>query len=170
MKSNLKEMRWLIMVCLSGVVVAFVLTLSSCGGDDGTDPTPEPTVGEQVLSNLVASQWKVKSVTVDGSDKSSSFPGLTITFTSSATTNGKPSSFSGSFTASNGEPVWPLSGNWTIPDIAVGSKLQRSDGIEIQLIEVTETSLKMSLPWSKNTLGPGRIESIKGQHVFTMGK
>jgi hypothetical protein len=145
-----------------------VFSFSSCGGDGGDDP--EPTAGEKVLINLVASQWKVKSVTVDGADKSSLFPNLSITFVSSASVNGKPTAFSGTFTTVNGGSVWPALGNWNINDIAVGSKLTRSDGLEIQLTEVTETSLKMSLAWNKTTIGPGRVESVKGQHIFSMGK
>jgi hypothetical protein len=30
--------------------------------------------------------------------------------------------------------------------------------------------LKLELVWSKNTLGPGRIQSVSGKHIFTFGK
>lgn len=171
MKFTLKKIQTIVILGATGLVLMFVLLLSSCGGDGGTDPTPEPepTAGEKVLINLVASAWKMKSVAVDGVDKSSLFTGLTISFTSSASSNGKPTAFSGSFTTTNGGPVWPASGNWTITDQTTGASLSR-DGLAIQLTEVTESSLKMSLNWNKDTFGPGRVESIKGQHVFTMGK
>lgn len=160
------------MIVISGIVLVSMLFLISCGGDGGADPnpTPEPTAGEKVLVNLVASAWKVKSVTVDGTDRSSLFPGLTISFSSSASTNGKPTAFSGSFTSTNGGQVWPASGNWTITDPTTGALLSRGDGVAIQLTEATEASLKMTLTWNRNTFGPGRTKSVKGQHIFTMGK
>jgi hypothetical protein len=64
--------------------------------------------------------------------------------------------------------VWP-SGSWSFTD-ANATAFNRGDGISVQLTTLTETSLVMSLAWNKNTLGSGRVESIKGQHVFTMGK
>jgi hypothetical protein len=146
----------------SGIIAVLMLT-SSCGGD--TEPEPEPTAGDAVLANLASGQWKVSSVTVDGADKSSLFTNLTITFSTSA-----PGTFSGSFSATNGGPVWPATGTWTITDPAVGSSLSRGDGTTIQLTEVTTNSLKMSLAWSKNTFGPGKTGSVKGQHIFSFSK
>lgn len=141
-------------------VSAFALLLSSCKG--GKDP--EPSVGDKAISNLIASPWKVVSVTVDGIDKTSLFTGFTITFT-------KSSANTGGYSTVNGGVLWPASGQWTIADMNTANSFQRSDGVEVQLAaEVTATSLKMSLASNKNTFGPGRIESIKGQHVFTMGK
>ena len=131
--------------------------LISCGGGGGDDPIPEKTKAEEVTAKLTASQWKVGSVTVDGVDQSSLFKNFNITFSST------------NFTTTNGGVVWPASSNWSFTDTnATG--FSRSDGITVQLQEITDTSLKMSMAWSKNTLGPGRIESVKGQHVFTMGK
>ena len=164
MKTTIKtHIGALMMVALLSVVGM----LSSCGG---SEPNPEPTAGDLVLASLATSPWKVKSVTVDGVDKSSMFADLTITFTSNQSLDGKPSAFSGSFTATNGGVVWPATGTWTITDPTVGSSLSRSDGVTIQLSEASATSIKMSLAWSKNTFGAGRVGSVKGQHVFTMGK
>jgi hypothetical protein len=153
-------------------VTAFLLSLSSCGGDGGDDPDPkdpELTQGEKVVASLVKSSWKVASVTVDGADQLNLFTDFTIQFSPSSSSNGKPS-FSGSYSTTKGGPVWPSSGNWTIGDVNAAGSFQRSDGITVTLSQVTETSLKMTLTWSKNTFGPGRSESIKGQHVFTMSK
>jgi hypothetical protein len=148
------------MIIRSIVVIVFLFACSqliSCGGGGGDDPTPEKTKAEEVTAKLTASQWKVGSVTVDGVDQSSLFKNFNITFSST------------NFTTTNGGVVWPASSNWSFTDTnATG--FSRSDGITVQLQEITDTSLKMSMAWSKNTLGPGRIESVKGQHVFTMGK
>jgi hypothetical protein len=144
----------------STIAIAFLFACSqliSCGGGGGDDPAPEKTAAELTTAKLTASQWKVGSVTVDGVDQSALFKSFNITFTAT------------SFSTTNGGVVWPASSNWSFTD-ANATGFSRSDGITVQLQEITDTSLKMSMAWSKNTLGPGRIESVKGQHVFTMGK
>jgi hypothetical protein len=143
----------------STIAIAFLLACSqliSCGGGGG-DPEPEKTKAEEVTAKLTAGQWKVGLVTVDGVDQSALFKSFNITFTAT------------SFSTTNGGVVWPASSTWSFTD-ANATGFSRSDGITVQLQEITDTSLKMSMAWSKNTLGPGRIESVKGQHVFTMGK
>jgi hypothetical protein len=144
----------------SMITIAFLaacLQFISCGSGGGDDPTPEKTKAEEVTAKLTASQWKVGSVTVDGVDQSTLFKNFNITFSST------------NFTTTNGGVVWPASSNWSFTD-QNATGFSRSDGITVQLQEITDTSLKMSLAWSKNTFGTGRIESVKGQHVFTMGK
>jgi hypothetical protein len=141
--------------------IAFLVACSqfmSCGSGGGDDPEPEKTAAELTTAKLTASPWKVGTVTVDGTDQSSLFKNFTITFTSSG------------FTTANGGVVWPASSNWSFTDANATSFSRGGDGVTVQLQEITDSSLKMSLAWSKNTLGPGRIESVKGQHVFTMGK
>jgi hypothetical protein len=138
---------------------AFSISLSSCKGKD-----TEPSVGDKAVLNLVASPWKVVSVSVGGADRTSLFTGFTITFS-------KASANTGGYTSLKGGVVWPASGQWTIADMTTATtSFQRSDGVEVTLTEVTATSLKMSLAWGKNTFGPGRTGSVSGQHVFTMGK
>ena len=144
----------------SVIAIAFLVACAqfmSCGSGGGDDPAPEKTAAELTTAKLTASQWKVGSVTVDGVDQSALFKSFNITFTAT------------SFSTTNGGVVWPASSNWSFTD-ANATGFSRSDGITVQLQEITDTSLKMSMAWSKNTLGPGRIESVKGQHVFTMGK
>lgn len=139
---------------------AFALLLSSCGGGSNDLAL---TAGDKAVVNLVAGPWKVVSVTVDGVDKTSLFTGFTITFT-------KSSANTGGYSTANGGAVWPATGQWTIGDMNTAGSFLRSDGLEVLLTEITDTSLKMSLAWTKNTFGPGRIESISGQHVFVVGK
>ena len=114
------------------------------------------TPAQQVAAILTASPWKVQSVTVDGAS-SSLFTNFTITFGAST------------FTTVNGGEVWPSSSSWVFTDVNA-SAFTRGDGLTVQLTEVTSTSLKMRLTWSKNTFGPGRVSSISGQHNFVMGK
>jgi hypothetical protein len=94
---------------------------------------------------------------VDGVNKNDLYEGLSLTFTSTG------------FTSIGGEPVWPSSGSWTF---VVGSakSITRSDGVVVTIDEVTEVTLTMSLTWTENTLGSGRIRSVEGEHVFVMVK
>jgi hypothetical protein len=141
------------------VSLLFLLACSnliSCGSSN-SDPAPTTkTPAELATAKLVASPWKVNTVTVDGVDKTTLFTNFTITFAAS------------SYTQTNGGPVWP-SGSWSFTD-ANATAFSRGDGISVQLTTLTENSLVMSLTWNKKTFGPGRIESIIGQHIFTMGK
>lgn len=126
----------------------------SCGSKGGD---PGLTVAEQVKAKLIAHSWKVITVTVDGVDKTTLFTNFSITFAAT------------SFTTTNGGLVWPSSSTWSFTDTNA-TAFTRGDGLIVQLLEATDTSLKMGLTWNKNTFGPGRIESVSGQHVFVMGK
>ena len=137
-------------------LLAFGLVqLSSCKSS-GSDPAP-PTVEETVKTSLTSGQWKIQSTSADGVDQSALFKNMTMSFDAS-----------GNLTTVNGGALWQASDQWTLTNGATG--FTRKDGIVVQLQEVTTTSLKMSFAWSKSTLGPGRIGSIKGQQLFVMTK
>jgi hypothetical protein len=148
----------ILIACTCVVFLGFALVLSSCGGAGGDEP--EPSATEKAIKNLTTSPWKVVSVTVDGTNQSALFTGLHIEFRS------QPSF---SYTATNGGMVWPSTGGWSFTD-NTATVINRGDGLTIQITNLTETSLVMSLAWTKNTFGGGREGSIGGQHVFTMGK
>ncbi len=130
------------------LLMAAMVLLGSCKKGSG-EVTPD------VAALLKSGTWKVKTVTVDGSDKLSLFTGLTLTFSTS------------SLSTINGEPVWPGSGTWALN--SDGTIITRGDGLTVTIDNISETSLGLSLVWGKNTLG-GRIGSVKGNHVFTFGK
>ncbi len=90
---------------------------------------------------------------MDGADQSGVYKGFTIKFTSTG------------FTTTNGGAVWPASGTWTFTD-ATAAVIKRDDGLPIN-VEVTDTTLKQTLTWTKTTLAGGRTSSVKGQNVFT---
>lgn len=134
-------------------MTAVLVHLTGCGGND---PAPL-SKQEEVTTKLTAATWKVQSVMVGGIDKSSVYPDLNLTFTDTG------------FTSTNGEAVWPASGTWSFTD-ANATAITRDDGLTVTLQEVTDTSLKLALTWNKTTLGPGRVASVSGQHVFSFGK
>jgi hypothetical protein len=99
----------------------------------------------------------MSSVSVDGTDKTSLYKDLSLKFTATG------------FTSTSGGVIWPASGTWTFTS-ADATAIKRDDGLEVTLQEVTDTSLKLALTWSKTTIGPGRVESVNGKHVFSFGK
>jgi hypothetical protein len=133
------------------ILALFAINLFSSCKEPVTPPTPEEITS--ALLTASGTTWKMQDVKVDGVDKSSLFTGLTLKFTA------------GSYSTTNGGPVWPASGTWTFTSDQA-TTIRRNDNIEVQ-VQVTATSLKLTLAWDKDTIGPGRTESVSGQHVFT---
>ena len=137
--------------------LAILVHLSGCKGG-ASDPTPTPvSKQDEVKAKLTSPTWKMQSVTVDGTDKTSIYKDLSLKFSATG------------FTSTNGGIVWPTTGTWTFTSTEA-TAIKRDDGLVVTLQEVTDTSLKLALTWSKTTLGSGRIESVSGQHVFSFGK
>lgn len=136
----------------NAVVLCLIFFLNSCKKED-----PAPSAEEVNTKLLTSSGWKVQSVMIDGSDQTSLFSGLVLTFTASA------------YSATNGNLVWPASGTWRFAN-AEAIKVLRSDNMEITLVEINESKLVLSLLWNKTTFAGGRSSSLKGTHTFTFSK
>lgn len=130
------------MLCLT-----FMILFTACSEE-------EPAPSDAVLSKLKSKTWKISSVQVDGVDQTTLFAGMTLTFTVK------------DYQVNPANEIWPASGTWQFSD-KEGTVIKRNDGMEITVAEITETSLKLSLQWSKNTFGAGRAASVSGQHLFT---
>lgn len=133
------------------VVMIVMIQLTSCGGKE-----PEPSQQEIVTEQLTSATWSLQDVSVDGVDQTAVYQGLTLKFTETG------------YTTTKGGLVWPASGTWSFTDDTVAT-IKREDGTEVK-VEVTDTSLKLTLTWTKTTLGAGRIESVKGLHTFVFKK
>lgn len=138
-------------IITSALFITGLLFIAGCKKDD---PQPET---DRVKGLLIANNWRIQTVTVDGTDQTASFSGLTLSFTPT------------NYTTTNGGVVWPASGSWSFSD-NTGKKILRSDGQEITVTEVSATVLKLSLTRAKGTLGPGRISSLSGKHDFNFIK
>ena len=148
-------MKTLIRILLTVPVLSVILLLSHCGGSKSNDPAPV-TEPQRVTSLMKTGTWKVQSVTVDGADQSALFKGFTLSFTDAG------------FVSVNGSAVWPSSGTWKfVSDQA--TSFTRDDGLVVTIQTVSSTQLIISLVWTKTTLGPGRVTSVKGSTVFTLG-
>jgi hypothetical protein len=133
------------------ITVSSLLLLSGCKSDD---PQPET---DRVKVLLIANAWRIQTVTVDGTDQTALFTGLTLSFTNT------------NYSTTNGGVVWPASGTWNFTD-DTAQKVLRNDGQEITVTEVTPTNLKLSLTRTTGTLSTGRVSSIAGNHVFSFIK
>jgi hypothetical protein len=131
-------------------ILAFVMLIASC------DPPAPPVPKDVVTDQLKSGSWSVNNVTIDGVS-SSTFAGMTLSFTATA------------YTSTNASPVWPASGTWSFTNDAATS-FKRDDGVDVTIDDISETSLTLSLNWNKTTLGPGRTKSVSGKHVFTLKK
>jgi len=131
-------------------IVVFLLVLSGC-----SESTPSATT--VTYNQLKANAWRISSVTVDGTDQTALFSGMTLAFTAAE------------YSTSKGGVVWPASGTWSFTD-DTGKKIKRSDNVEVLITEITDTTLKLSLNWTTGTFGPGRVSSIAGNHVFSFIK
>ena len=128
-----------------------LLFLSSCKKDN---PIPATDSVKEILK---ANIWKMTSVTVDNTDKTAVYSGLTLGFTDT------------NYSTTNGGVVWPANGTWAFAD-ATGKLITRSDGLAISVEEATTTKLSLKLTWAAPTLGGGRASSVAGVHVFVFGK
>jgi len=129
--------------------VAMFTIFTSCG--NGSD---DPSATEAALKILKSKTWQISSVTVDGTDRTPDFAGMTIAFTDDA------------LTTANGGVLWQPRNTWQFMDNRP-TAIQLGDGLEVRLVTLTKSSLITQITWNKNTYGPGRIASIQGQYVFS---
>ena len=148
--SIISKFRRMTVYVFSSAIVISLLVLSACG-----DSSPSAT--EITANQLKANTWRISSVMVDATDQTALFTNMTLSFTASE------------YTTTNGKAVWPASGTWSFTD-NTAKKIKRSDNVEVTIIEINDTSLKLSLNWATNSFGPGRVESVAGNHLFSFVK
>lgn len=136
-------------VIISIFLLSFLTYLTACKKED---PSPQ----DKVKTNLVGPIWKIKTVSVDGVDYTSSYSGMTIVFTETT------------YNTTKGGVVWPASGTWQFISTD-DTKIIRNDGLEVT-VSVTSTQLDLLLFWPTTSYGGGRSNSVKGNHVFTFTK
>jgi hypothetical protein len=138
------------------LVLVLVTALISCKEKKEDDPNlNENEKVNQLLTS--AGLWSVQSVTVDGSDQTSLYKDVKLSFTTSA------------YTTLNGGVTWPASGTWKFADDS-GRSIVRDNSLPMTINEIGEKKLVLSFTWSKATLGSGRATAIAGQHIFTFTK
>lgn len=121
------------------------------------DKTTVKSEAEKVSDLLKANTWKIQTVQVDGVDQTKLFDGLTLSFGE------------GTYTAANGQQVWPANGTWKWVD-NTGKSFTRQDNVVVTIAALTETSLTLTLNWTKTSLAGGKVSSVAGNHAFIFGR
>lgn len=144
---------------LSAIAFGVLLTFSNCGGDS----KPAVPITDQQLEKLVK-PWKIKSATLDGVDKTSTYTGflLTITGTKGAT------SFGYSTTSRPSVSPWKASGSWIFGTDPVTMMTRDADNAADKLdmtYSVNDTQLQINFTYTGK--GYTRTEAVAGNWVYT---
>jgi hypothetical protein len=132
-----------ILACICSIVFT-----QGCGKD-------EESATERTNRLLRATTWELSKLTVDGTDQTSLYSDLVLSISP------------GTYTAENGEPVWPSAGTWELTD---ASTISRDNGMTIEINALDATTLILSFQWSHTTYSGGRTESVSGNHIFEFKK
>ncbi len=135
------------------LLFSFILTVF-CQNCKKSDVVSE---SERVQGILESTGWKINAANVDGVDQISTYAGLVLNFSGS------------NYTSANGGVVWPASGTWKFSDDS-GKNIERNDGLKIIVTQATTSTLILTFNWDKTTLSSGRVQSVKGQNIFTFQK
>ena len=141
---------------LSAILISTVLFIGSCKEDP-------PSPAEQVQTKLteITGIYTVNSVTLDGNDVSSDYPGMSITLGTTKTYETSPGDY---------EPVWLSSGKFIFKDETsdppVLTSFIRDDDVEVAY-QLSGSSMSFSF----NVPNPfGRGAGIDGTYVFQCTK
>lgn len=130
---------------------ASLVLIQGCGGSENG-----PTVAEVTKMKLSAHTWNLTQALVDGVDKTNSYKGLTLRFSDAG------------YTAADVTPSWPVNGTWKF-GTDEAKTIIRGDGLQIEILEVGDATLKISYTWATATFKPGRTASFAGKHTLTFG-
>lgn len=146
-----KYVTLMIVRIMAATILIGLLAFAGCKSDEESLET------DRVKKLLTDNTWTIERVTVDGVDKTASFAELTLHFTNTH------------YTTTHGGLLWPESDNWIFTD-DTGKTIVRSDDIEMTIREISNDKLVLAFTWTSTTLGPGRIVSTAGEHVFMFGR
>jgi hypothetical protein len=139
------------------ILFSLASLLGSCSEE--TELSPE----EKVRKLLTSATWKPASgapITLEGIDvQDELFSGFTIKFTKDRVITTGTS------------PVWLRDDTWRFKGGSNATVLIRGmDDIEISIVEVSNSQLKLTLEWDQTTFEPGRLASLPGTYEFTLRK
>ena len=153
------------------VIASLGLFYAGCGGS-----TPDPDPVEKVQLKKLSKTWTIDAATgatLDAEDKTSMFPGFTITFggTFNTTTHAGPYNFTVGGTMPTPSP-WPTSGTFkftpTTDADGNGGVISTQDNIAVTY-KFDGTKLKLSLTCGDNcNYGNVRAKNVKGAWVFNL--
>ena len=134
-----------------------LVILMALGSISGCKPD-EPSA-EEVFLDKISGNWTAMMVSVDNTVLEGAFDGFAVNFKTDKT-----------FTTTNGNaPIWPASGSFTTKTVTstAGFNLLRSDGTEVEVVELIDTDLILRF----NYVSPGgRSSSVSGDYEFELTK
>ena len=145
------------------LLVSAVIFFSNCDGSDD----PEKTEEELQLDKFKAGQWTIQSVTNDGTDRTSEYPGMTLSYSGSYSPGGTYN-FSSNATSWPTASPWEKTGTWKFVSTSVGSKITRlSDDVEMTYeLTNSDKQLKLSFDYAGPGFNNGRVSKVEGEWVF----
>src|SRR5687768_3690220 len=146
------------------LIVSVGLLSFNCGGSDD----PEKSEEEIQLDKLKAGQWSLLTAN-DGSDRTSEYPGMTLTFSGTFSAGG---TYSYTSSASDWPAMspWQKDGQWKFVSGSVGNKIIRlSDEIEMTYtLDNSDKQLTLNFNYvGQGYPNTGRVESVEGNWTFT---
>ena len=138
------------------IIIICVMSLSSC---KDIEPAPDVIDAQQEMIEALTKSWTITSATLDNATVTSNWDNFNIQLTSSL-------GYSTNSSTNEQKLVWPVSGTYTFPESNNPNKILRSDGVEITLVSVTESSATLSFQITGRN---GRTDGLLGEWVFVMG-
>ena len=145
------------------ILVSAVVFLSNCGGSDD----PEKTEEEIQLDKLKAGQWTIQSVTNDGQDRTTEYPGMTLNYSGTYSSGG---TYNYTSTATSWPSVspWEDTGTWKFVSGSVGSKIIRLfDDVEMTYtLSNSDKQLTLAFSYAGTGFKNGRVSKVEGSWSF----
>lgn len=137
------------------ITLAFAaLILSACGND------PKEPTEEELFQDKLNHTWTLTTgqVTADGVDVTEAFASMTVTFTSDK-----------HYTTAHGvAPIWPAAGTFKLEKSSNNLyDILRDDGMQIQVLALTDKSITLSLQYAYTG---GRSGRVSGNYRFIMNR
>lgn len=148
-------------VCLLSLSLFFV----SCGSDD------PKTSEEETQLNKLKSTWTLQSVSNDGTDRTSEYPGMTLTISGTFTSGGLYNYSSASTNWPTLSP-WKAIDTWKFKTDAISSTIIR----QIDLIDMNyalsnnDNTLSLTFDYTGTGYNNNRTQKTDGTWVFTFSK
>jgi hypothetical protein len=119
-------------------ITSIVVCLMTVASFSSCDKTEEITEKEKNTKTITSGSWTINSVMVDGTNATSSFTGLTLSF--SAT----------NYSTTNGGALWPVDDTWSFAN-EDATIVTRGDGTEVTVVEITPNKLVLRFNWDKDS-------------------
>jgi hypothetical protein len=145
------------------LLVSAAVFFSNCdGGDD-----PQKTEEEIQLEKFEAGQWTIQTVTNDGVNRTTEYPGMTLSFTGTFATGGTYQ-YSSNATSWPAMSPWEKSGTWKFVSGSVGSKIIRlTDDVEMTYAFTnSDKQLSLTFNYTGGGFDNGRVEKVEGAWSF----